>query len=307
MILNILKALSDESRLRIFSILSGNELNVHEIQSILGMGQSRVSRHLKILTDSGLLECRKEGLWVFYRQSDGDMPVKFNELLSSRLREEDVFLRDNSALMNYMEKRDQQGREFFDQMASQWPDVRRALFGDFNLYGVIAGKVDLCIRIADLGCGDGELLSLVMEEGRKVIGIDRSSRMLDLAEERLARIKGGSFDLRPGELSAVPVRDGEVDCAVINMVLHYLDRPFEALKEASRILVAGGRLVIAELDCHGDETFRNSYGHRWLGFSQIRIERWLNKCGFGKIEMESFKMKEELGITLYSSIKNNRE
>lgn len=301
--INILKSLADESRLRIFNLLSENELNVHEIQSVLGMGQSRVSRHLRILTDSGLLSCRKDGLWVFYRHSDSDFTVKFRELLVPEVQSEDQFLRDLAQLRLYTEQRDREGREFFDTMAAQWPEIREELMGDFDLSSAVAGKVDSCSKIADLGCGDGELLSVVMKGDRKVIGVDRSSRMLDLAEERLSKISGGSFDLRPGELSSVPVRDGEVDCAVINMVLHFLDRPGDAVGEASRIVRSGGKLIIAEFDSHGDESFRERFGHRWLGFSEEMINRLLVKHGFGSIERESFKIKEGFCIGIYSSIK----
>jgi len=296
---NYFKALADETRLRILNLLNGNELHVNEIVGILGMGQSRISRHLKILSDASLITSRKDGLWVFYRASDRDFPGQVIGLLNVILKRENPYALDISRMNEYIKKRREKGKEYFNAVASDWKRIRGEILGELDLNSEIVAAMRKCACAADLGCGNGELAGLILAKSGKVIGVDRSTGMLDEAGRYLEASGRGRFNLRLGELSHLPIRDGEADCTVINMVLHYLDEPAAAFPEASRITGKGGRLIVAELETHVDESMRRIYGHRWLGFSRETIEGWISENGFILKKRKSFKAVKDLNVILY--------
>ncbi len=300
---NYFKALSDETRLRILNLLHKKELNVNEIVSILNMGQSRISRHLKILSDSSLIFSRKDGLWVFYKADDGGFSGELIRLIDSRLKNEKLFLLDISSLDRYFKERGEKGKEYFNKIASHWKKIRGEILGDLDLNSEIVKFAGNSQCAADLGCGNGELTGLLLSKSEKVIGVDRSSGMLDEAGKYLKSMGREKFDLRLGELAHLPVRDGETDCAVINMVLHYLDDPSIAIAEAGRIVRSGGRLVIAELERHSDESLRGTHGHRWLGFAPDIVKSWINGSGFSFKKSKSFTAANGLKVMLYVSEK----
>ena len=300
---NYFKALSDETRLRILNLLYKQELNVNEIVSILGMGQSRISRHLKILSDSSLILSRKDGLWVFYKADDRDFSGDLLKLIEARLKNEELFSLDILRLDKYIKERGEKGKEYFNKIASQWKMIRGEILGDLDLNSEIVKASGKSVCAADLGCGNGELVEKLMVKSGKVIGVDRSPGMLDEAGKYLKSLGIDGYDLRLGELAHLPVRDDETDCAVINMVLHYLDDPSAAVAEAARIVKKGGRLIIAEIDSHGDESLRINHGHRWLGFSSDTVKGWINRNGFVFKKSKSFTAAKGLNVVLYVSEK----
>ncbi len=300
---NYFKALSDETRLRILNMLSKKELNVNEIVYILKMGQSRVSRHLKILSDSSLISSRKDGLWVFYKACDSDFPGDLIRLIKIPLKDEEQFSLDIIHLDKYIKERGEKGKEYFNRIASDWKKIRGEILGELNLNSEIAKTAGKCSCAADLGCGNGELVKLLLSKCEKVIGVDHSPAMLDEAGRYLNSIGISAPDLRLGELAHLPVRDGETDCAVINMVLHYLDDPLTAIEEAYRIIESSGKLVVAELESHGDESLRSIYGHRWLGFSPETVKEWLSRSGFIYKRSRSFHAAMGLVVRIYVSEK----
>lgn len=293
------KALADETRLRILNLLYKKELNVNEIVSILNMGQSRISRHLKILSDSSLIISRKDGLWVFYKANDSSFSGDLIRLIDSKLKSEETFLLDIHRLDKYIKDRGEKGKDYFNKVASEWKKIRGEILGVLDLNSEIVKSAGKCICTADLGCGNGELVELLLAKSEKVIGVDRSQGMLDEAGKYLKSSGKTGFDLRLGELAHLPIRDGETDCAVINMVLHYLDDPSAAVAEATRVVKSGGRLIITELDSHGDESLRNNYGHRWLGFSPETVKIWLEQNGFSFKKLKSFSAAKGLDVVLY--------
>jgi ArsR family transcriptional regulator len=293
------KALADETRLRVLNLLYKKELNVNEIVSILSMGQSRISRHLKILSDSSLIISRKDGLWVFYKANDSSFSGDLIRLIDSKVKNEEIFLLDIFRLENYIKESGEKGKEYFNKVASDWKKIRGEILGDLNLNSEIVKFAGKCRCTADLGCGNGELVELLLAKSEKVIGVDRSSGMLDEAGKYLKSSGETGFDLRLGELAHLPIRDSETDCAVINMVLHYLDDPSAAVAEARRVIKSGGRLLITELDSHGDESLRNNYGHRWLGFPRDTVKSWLDGNGFLFKKSKSFRAAKGLSVVLY--------
>jgi len=294
------KALGDETRLRLLNLLREQELNVNEIVTILEMGQSRISRHLKILNESGLLQSRRDGLWVFYRAAEGGEGSQLLGCLGPFLDEEENRDTDRERLRRLMSEGAARKAEYFDAIAPDWEDIRADILGDFRAAPEVIPMLTGKNTIADLGCGTGELLASLQQKGRHCIGVDRSPRMLDLAGERL---KGGGADLRIGGIEHLPIREGEIDGAVINMVLHHLNDPKSALGEVARVISSGGSLVIVDLARHGNEELRQRYGHRWLGFDENDLAVMLADAGFIVKEQKEFSVKQGLRVVVCHGVR----
>lgn len=271
------KALADETRLRLVRVLSRHELSVGEIVSVLGFGQSRVSRHLGILVGCGLLVSRREGAWTFYSAAVDGKAAPFLACLGPYLAaagpEDDLL-----AVDEVLRQRRLETRRFFNAIAPDWEALRREVLGDVDpavlVRDVMPGHV---ARAADLGCGPGGLLPVLCERADMVIGVDSSPSMLALAERRTAGLPVG---VRMGELEHLPMADGEVDFAVICLTLHHLSDPARALAEARRVLAPSGWLVVIDFTSHEDEGMRRRFGDRWLGFSREKLAEWLARAGF---------------------------
>ncbi|MFC1670368.1 ArsR/SmtB family transcription factor [Spirochaetota bacterium] len=300
--INYFKALSDETRLRILNILLENELNVNEIVSVLNMGQPRISRHLKILSDGGLLTSRRDGLWIFYKApADGD-GKKFIDSMSGFIRDDDNLESDMGRLKRILDEREEEKKEYFNKIAPDWDKIKSNIVGDINITAEIETRVNGADVIADLGCGTGELLLALCKNNGAVIGIDRSAKMLDEARLRLPR-GSNKVELRLGEMEHLPMREKEAGGAVINMVLHYLVSPVRGIKEANRVIGKGGSLIIVDFDKHKKEDMRIKYGHRWLGFSKKEMEGWLGAAGFKLKDVTQFDAKQDLKINLFHAVK----
>lgn len=302
-LLAVLKALSDETRLRILGLLMNHELNVNEIVDILGMGQSRISRHLKILADAGILSCRKDGLWAFYTAAVSGSAEKLIKTIQQEMNG-GVYEKDSRSLEAYMADRSRKGREYFNGIASRWSSIRREMLAGLDLNSEILGAMKKTAVTADLGCGNGELAALLLQKSTKVIGVDRSTGMIDMARQNLSGLSAEQVEFRLGELSHLPLRDEETDCVVINMVLHYLDEPVRGIEEASRVLKKKGRLIIGDLEVHNNEAMRSRFGHRWLGFSGDTVEGWMKHCGFKIETVKRFRADNGLEPFIYVCSKN---
>jgi ArsR family transcriptional regulator len=297
------KALSDETRLRLFNLVLKHELNVNEIVAAMGMGQSRISRHLKILTESGLLTSRRDGLWVFYKAVEDDDQNSVKKFLLDAVKSDPELLDDINKLEKVILERSEEKVKYFDSIADNLPSIKKGILGNLNLSEKIALNMPVCSVAADLGCGTGDLVPYLSEKAGKVIGVDKSPGMLEEARERFAGMNG-KIDFRIGSIEHLPMRDNETDCAVINMVLHYLPYPNEVISETSRVLKKGGTLLITELEKHTVEEMRAEYGHRWLGFSSDEMSRMLKKSGFSSVKKEAFNAEKGLKINLFVSIKD---
>lgn len=287
----IFKAMADETRLRLINILLTTELNVNEILKIMEMGQSRISRHLKILTDSSLLKCRKDGLWSFYSTEDSGEGAEFIEAVKYRFENDPVFLEDQRRADEIVALRSKESTEFFDSIASNWRELKTEIFGDTDINRLVIDSIDKSETIVDLGCGTGDLLPLLAEKSSSVIGVDRSSEMLN---EAGTAFKNSSVSLRIGELEHLPLRDMEADSAVINMTMHHLPDPLQVLIEIQRILKPASQLIISDLLSHNMEVLRKKFGDRWLGFSRKQLESMLSKAGFEIVSFSEFDLKKDL-------------
>jgi len=297
--LKFLKALADETRLRIAIILWHYELSVNELVTLLNMGQSRISRHLKILTDAGLLQARRDGLWVFYKATNEPVNRAFLESIFNKIAKDAKDDLDMAARI--IEERAMKTRQFFNTIADDWDELNNEVLGDFSLPNAIQENTPTkCAVAVDLGCGTGEVLDKLLEVSQSVIGVDGSPRMLELARRRFSdnERKFSQLSLRIGELDHLPLRDGEANFACINLVLHHLSEPQIAFAEISRILAPQGLVFISDFTQHNVETMRQTYGDRWLGFSTETIEYYLKCVGLAPVKHTIQKVRMGLEIHL---------
>lgn len=301
--LKALKALADETRLRIAIILWHYELSVNELVSLLNMGQSRISRHLKILTEAGILQARRDGLWIFYKAvtsetEDTAFDKEFLEHIFHTIAKDTK--EDLDMASRIIEARAMKTRQFFNTIADDWDELNREVLGDFSLPNTIKQYVpEHCHVAVDLGCGTGEVLGKLLEVSNEVIGVDGSQRMLELARRRFSDNDHAlaKLSLRIGELDHLPLRDSEANFACINLVLHHLSEPQLAINEISRILMPNGFVFITDFIQHKVENMRQTYGDRWLGFSTETLEAYLKSAGFTPVH--HIKQEVRMGLKIH--------
>ncbi len=298
------KSLSDITRIRLLNILNNHELGVNEIVSLLNMGQPRISRSLKILTDAGLLECRRDGIWAFYSAVKNGSGGKFIKSIQYLFENDELFKQDLKFAEKVIHDRSLKTVHFFNSIASQWDALKQEILGNFDLNTVILDQIEPCECAVDLGCGTGGLLSGLKNKASTVIGVDSSARMINEAKNRF-QDSIDTINIRLGEMEHLPLRNKEADCAVISMVLHHLSNPYTAIAEVNRILKQDGIFIIVDFEKHKSEVMRNTYGDRWLGFTDSEIRQWLKRNKFTNISSESYKLKKSLKLSIYKSIKNN--
>lgn len=290
------KALADETRLRLLNVLCRHELNVNELVLILEMGQSRISRHLKILSASGLLVSRRDGLWVFYKVPEGGRARRFIDAMLPFIKDDPALRPDLDMAAGMIEERVHKTRQFFNAIAEDWDKLSREVLGDFDLSQAVARYMPACRVAADLGCGTGNVLEAMLQRADSVIGVDGSPRMLELARRRFADA-AERVSLRIGDLSHLPLRDHETEFASLNMVLHHIPQPAEVLGEIRRVLAPGGLLVLTDFNTHSDDHMRTEYGDHWLGFERETLHGFLTKAGF--TVKESAVACVERGLSLH--------
>lgn len=272
------KALADETRLRLLGILAHHELNVGEIVQVLDMGQSRISRHLKILMEAGLLDCKRDGLWAFYSIPGAGQAQPLLQAVLGELKSLPDHDRDLDCATQVLAERRQSTVRFFDDLAADWTRMSREILGDFDLGQAILGYLHEPGTVVDLGCGPGLLLGRLAEKANRAIGVDNSARMLEAAARLLSPC--AQISLRLGDLEHLPLRDAEADTAILSMVLHHLASPQAGLAEMSRVMLPGGQVILVDFLAHTNETMRTRYGDRWLGFAVEDLRLWLRQSGF---------------------------
>lgn len=284
--LQILKALADESRLRILGVLCREPLNVNELTELLEMGQSRVSRHLKILADAGILENHRSGPWIYYgfRKNPSERVSALLDALGFGTADESrgeslrsrQLKRDRENLARILELRKQESVEHFQRFGFEQERLQQGLvdarYYRRRIFELLPEQPGVT---ADLGCGAGELAALLRLGVEKFIGVDQSSNML----ERAARVCPEG-DFRLGALEHLPLREGEADTVILSMALHHLPEPGEALQEAFRVLKEGGFLLVADLSSHQEEIMRGRFADFWLGFDAGRLREQMIALGF---------------------------
>ena len=286
----VFKTLSDPTRIRILGLLEREELVVQELMDVLGMAQSRVSRHLAILRDAGLLVDRRDGTYVSYRfapPAEGLWRDAWS-LVRQQLEEDPTAQRDRDALERTLQARGERSRSFFDSVGPEWDALRKVFHDDVLRARAVTRMIEPDRSAVDVGTGTGILASELARLGLRVIGVDNSSRMLDAARSKLQR-EGleAAVELRKGEAHRLPVDDASVDAAFAHMVLHYLPSPAEALREMARVVRPGGTVVVVDFLEHGHEWMRQELRVVWLGFPETKIREWFAQAGLGEPRLET--------------------
>jgi ArsR family transcriptional regulator len=280
----VYKLLGDETRLRVLALLQDHELAVGEIQKVLGIGQSTLSSQLALLKDQDLVAARKEGQKVFYRLPTGDgrkLALVRDALVnttSARWRSRDARLLEKTLL-----ERAESSREFFNAGNPEAVQNRTSPGQTWQalaegIIGLFAGK-----RIVDLGCGNGRLARRFAAAGNNVTGVDSSEEQIRMAKAEVSAAEL-RYVLAPMERTGLP--DGTFDIAVISQSLHHASDPAAALREAYRLLAAGGRLLVLDLLAHEEDWMRSKFGDFWLGFAEDDLKDWITAAGFSLAQFE---------------------
>jgi ubiquinone/menaquinone biosynthesis C-methylase UbiE/DNA-binding transcriptional ArsR family regulator len=272
-LLNIMRALADPTRLRIVFLVRRLELSVGELVQILDQSQPRVSRHIRILDEAGLLERRKEGSWVFLRPSG----MLTDGSLASLLAEADVsqakaFQRDLLRLDEVRNARTDMAAQYFAAHADEWDSLRSLHIADSEVEARLAQVLHSALlgRVLDVGTGTGRIVELFAADSSRLVAIDSSPEMLRLARAKIANLSpeiASKIDIKLGDFNNLPVGAGEFDTAIFHQVLHYAQHPEAVIAEAIRTLAPGGRLVIVDFAAHDLEELRTVHAHARLGFS----------------------------------------
>ena len=286
-ILEHMSALADPIRCRMLMLIEKQELTVTELCAVLQMPQSSVSRHLKTLADDNWVVSRRDGTSRFYAMSAGDELDPGAKRLWPLIREQVAATsaagQDDRRLRGVLARRRTKSQEFFASAAGDWDRLRSDLFGDtFFLWGVL-GLIEPTLVVGDLGCGTGQLTEVVAPYVRQVIAVDSSADMLDAARLRVSAAR--NVDLRQGELESLPIEAGQLDAAMISLVLHYSPSPGRALAEVARVLRPGGRVLVVDMLPHERQEYQQQMGHVWLGFSEKQIGRFLTGAGFADVRV----------------------
>jgi ubiquinone/menaquinone biosynthesis C-methylase UbiE/DNA-binding transcriptional ArsR family regulator len=284
-IIDIFRALADPTRLRIMALLRAMELSVGELAQVLGQSQPRVSRHIRILVDSGLAVRRKEGSWVFLAPAPSTLALPLFSLLDAAEADEgDHWTRaDTARLAAVRADRAAAAAQYFVQHADQWDAIRSLHVADSAVEDRMQAMLGASVgRLVDIGTGTGRMIELFGTKADHAIGVDRSPEMLRLARAKLDGQSG--WELRQGDISALPLGDASADTVILHQVLHFIPAPEAALAEAARLLSPGGRLLIADFAPHQREELRARDAHARLGFSDSQIAAWFTATGLALAE-----------------------
>lgn len=292
-----LKALGHTDRLRILALLSHGELTVSELVQILNLSQPRVTQYIKSLEAAGILERLREGSWVFSRLKRGNIGISalVATTLSSLPQDDLTLSADQRRLQDIRSERSKLVEAFFADVANDrgqlgneylpQSDIEKALLE-------IAGETKFEYMV-DLGTGTGRMLELFSARAKRGAGIDTNVEMLTVARHKLATVEYSHMSVQQGDLHMTPLGTGVADLVTIHQVLHYLDDPLEAVREASRLLMAGGTFLIVDFAAHQFEGFRDKYAHRRLGFSDAEIEAWLEAAHMSLSSVKNIGREDE--------------
>ncbi len=299
------QALADPTRLRILALLRLMELSVGELAQVLGQSQPRVSRHLKILADAGVLERRKEGSWVFLTLADAERVEPLFVLIDCWADQstQALFTFDAARTESIRAERAEAATRYFAGHAEVWDQIRSLHVAECEVERAIEAALGTrpLGRFVDIGTGTGRMIELFGPRSAQAVGIDRSSEMLRLARVKL-EAAGIQSSLRQGDMYALPLADHSADSIIIHQVLHYAHSPAAAIAEAARVLAPGGTLLVVDFAAHEREELRERDAHIRLGFDDEAMAAWFSAAG---LEIDQVQHLEggELTVSLWRGIK----
>jgi ubiquinone/menaquinone biosynthesis C-methylase UbiE/DNA-binding transcriptional ArsR family regulator len=292
--LKSLRALADPTRLRLMALLEKDELSVNELLEITRLGQSRISTHLGLLAEAGLVQARREGKRSLYKLNEAadegtqefvQMAIRGGKELPERSADE-VNLRRILALRN------EQAQVYFNQVAGRF-DRSYGPGRSWQAFGHLLLRMLPAVEIADLGSGEGLLSELLARGAKRVIAVDNSEKMVNFGAEKARKNKLHNLEFRLGDLENPPISAGSVDVVILSQALHHAESPAQAMASAYKILRKGGQILILDLLAHHFERARELYGDRWLGFKESDLHRWLEAPGFKRIEINVVAREEQ--------------
>jgi ArsR family transcriptional regulator len=299
------QALADPTRLRIVLLLRCMELSVGELAQVLGQSQPRVSRHLKILADGGVLERRKEGSWVFLTLAAHEQVEPLFALVDAWADDSTkaLFAVDAARTDAVRAERAEAANRYFAGHAEVWDQIRSLHVAESEVERAIGNALGHrpLGRLVDIGTGTGRMIELFGSRASHAIGIDRSSDMLRVARVKL-EAAGIASSLRQGDMYALPLGDQSADTILIHQVLHYAHSPAAAIAEAARVLAPGGTLLVVDFAAHEREELRERDAHIRLGFEDEAMAGWFTSAG---LQVDQVRHLEggELTVTLWRGIK----
>ena len=292
--LQALRALSDPTRLRIVALLEKDELSVNELQEITRMGQSRISTHLGLLQDSGLVQSRREGKRTFYKlnATTNGVAGEFIQLAIRGAKELGEHVSDQINLKRILNRRREQAQLYFNQIAGRFDRV----YGpgrSWQAFGHLLLRILPPLVVADLGSGEGLLSELLARRSKKVIAVDNSEKIVAFGAAKAKKNNLKNLEFRLGDLEKPPVEPESVDLAILSQALHHAAEPAKAISSAYKLLKPGGQIMILDLLKHNFERAHELYGDRWLGFPESDLHLWLEQAGFKKIEISVVAREEQ--------------
>jgi len=296
-----LRASGEPTRLRVLALLSQGELTVSELTRILGQSQPRVSRHLKLLCDAGLVTRIPEGAWAFYRLADAGGCASLAGALTGLLPAGDeTLLRDNSRLTGIKRERAVIAAGYFSKNAPHWDQIRSLHIAETEVEAALRDLLgnEPVEHLLDLGTGTGRILLLLKDLARRGTGIDFSREMLAIARANLERAGLTNYQVRLGEVQSLPLADATVDLVSMHLVLHYLDTPLLAIREAARVLKQNGRILIVDFAPHTLEQLRQKHAYRRLGFTELEVAGWCAQAGLGLLQVRHLPPATADGLTV---------
>jgi ArsR family transcriptional regulator len=285
-------------------LLERNELTVGELCAVLQLPQSTVSRHLKILADAGWAVSRRDGTSRYYSTADNrgeSAPPRLWDIVRDEIHLTPAVQQDVPRLESVLASRRTKSQAFFASAAGQWDRLRAELFGQNFCSISILGLLDERWVVGDLGCGTGQVASMLAPFVQKLIAVDASAEMLNAARERLQA--HDNVIIRQGVLERLPIEDDTLDAAVFLLVLHHLPDPAAALGEAARVLLPHGKLLIVDMYPHEREEYKQQMGHVWLGFSEEHMQKYLTEAGLEPVSFHPVPPQADAkGPALFSAV-----
>jgi len=294
-LLSALRAAGESTRLRILAVLARSELTVSELCRVLGQTQPRVSRHLRLLCEAGLLERHAQGTSAFYRPARGGTARRLLDAVLQLIEPDDAALEgDLRRLAAIRAERAEVAAAYFESIAGDWDRMRVRHVADDEVESAMRAAIaDLDVgQLVDVGTGTGRVLEVFAADIEHGLGLDLSQQMLDLARSRLDQLGHRHCAVRQANAYDLGVEAGSADVAVLHHVLHYLDDPAAAIEEAARVLRPGGRLLVVDFAPHDDEAMRTEYNHHWLGFADDDVADWCNAVGLIDVTTDHLTLTE---------------
>ncbi len=304
-----LKAAAEPTRLRILTLLAAEELNVKDLTQILSQSQPRISRHLKLLVESGLIERFREGSWVYFHVSDrSEGGTVVRRVLDLVAGDDPTLARDHERLQKLKREREDNAQRYFEDHAGEWDEIRTLYVPEKAVEDAMraslgTGPFDFFV---DLGTGTGRVLEIFADAYHRGLGLDLNQTMLSYARSKLAAASLDHAEVRHGDLYNLSLPDQAADGVVMHQVLHYLSEPSHALQEAARILAPGGRLLVVDFAPHDLEFLRRDHAHERLGISDQHMRSWCKAAGLQHFDATTLKPidtsnDQKLTVTLWTA------